>query len=405
MLEVIRDLGSWVSYPPRLAQCLGGVKETIFLVYILQCSRISEDEYVYKTREQIEEETGLSRYEQETARKKLKEIGVLEETYKGIPRTLHYKVKLDTLNMLWNEWLNQQDGGDSTSKSVEKPPASRWKNHHQVGGNPTNKSVEKPPTGEAEFSSSDEEIRDSNTEDNVEDEKEKKKEKKKVDKKEKKKEKKIEEIEKDIGKEEEIYINRIFEGEPTEKIHQRFANEKPKDAFTNSTGLGLGEFAEPVVMLLQTIGFPRKSLRSKDDQEQIGEILNKCDNDISLFLRKLQTLSTQKEIRLLEYGGKIDLKRLRERWDDLTVEVEIPDMKGWTLTKVALHCLKNNYVNGQIVMISKAYIYQNNLSRSKIYELVKVIKRKMDELYYNAKREKPNEINGIDLSNLLNRMD
>lgn len=29
MLEILEQLGPWVSYPPRLAECLGGVKEAI----------------------------------------------------------------------------------------------------------------------------------------------------------------------------------------------------------------------------------------------------------------------------------------------------------------------------------------------------------------------------------------
>jgi hypothetical protein len=45
-------------------------------------NRSDDDGWVYKTQEEWEEETGLSRYEQR-ARKKLRSIGVLLEKRKG----------------------------------------------------------------------------------------------------------------------------------------------------------------------------------------------------------------------------------------------------------------------------------------------------------------------------------
>ena len=51
------------------------------------------DGWFYKTRDEWEEETGLTRSEQETARKHLKENGILsEESRGGIDRTLWYRI-------------------------------------------------------------------------------------------------------------------------------------------------------------------------------------------------------------------------------------------------------------------------------------------------------------------------
>jgi hypothetical protein len=53
--------------------------------------------WFYKSQEDWEEETGLTRREQETARRKLKERGLLEEKLAGVPATLHFRVNVEAL--------------------------------------------------------------------------------------------------------------------------------------------------------------------------------------------------------------------------------------------------------------------------------------------------------------------
>jgi hypothetical protein len=60
------------------------------------------DGWFFKTREEWSEETGLSRKEQETARARLREIGVLEEERRGLPAKLFYRVNSDVLEDLLN---------------------------------------------------------------------------------------------------------------------------------------------------------------------------------------------------------------------------------------------------------------------------------------------------------------
>lgn len=56
-----------------------GVTAALFLSQMIYWTNRSDDDgWVYKTQEEWEEETGLSRYEQEGARKKLRSIGVLQ---------------------------------------------------------------------------------------------------------------------------------------------------------------------------------------------------------------------------------------------------------------------------------------------------------------------------------------
>lgn len=55
------------------------------------------DGWFYKTYEEWEEETGLSRRELDTARRNLKAKGYLQEKKKGVPCKIHYRVVLDVL--------------------------------------------------------------------------------------------------------------------------------------------------------------------------------------------------------------------------------------------------------------------------------------------------------------------
>lgn len=57
----------------------------------------AEDGWFYKTIDEWQEETGLTRAEQETARKRLVKAGVLSEQRKGIPCKLYYRINIDVM--------------------------------------------------------------------------------------------------------------------------------------------------------------------------------------------------------------------------------------------------------------------------------------------------------------------
>ena len=56
------------------------------------------DGWWWKTMEEWTEETGLTRREQETARRELRTVGVLEERRRGSPARLYFRVDLDCLD-------------------------------------------------------------------------------------------------------------------------------------------------------------------------------------------------------------------------------------------------------------------------------------------------------------------
>jgi hypothetical protein len=94
-------------------------------------SRTTEDDgSFYKTQTDWEAETGLHRYEQESARKKLRGLGILEEDLRGVPCKLYFRVDLKVLADLiagsqppsLRKPSNLDSGKPTNSSSTETTP-------------------------------------------------------------------------------------------------------------------------------------------------------------------------------------------------------------------------------------------------------------------------------------------
>ncbi|PRW43041.1 hypothetical protein CSC04_3741 [Enterobacter roggenkampii] len=102
-----------------------------------------EGNWFYKTQADLEEETGLTRYEQEGARKKLVSCGVLEEAKRGIPAKLYFRVNQERLEELLlgeNQHTgmgktNKQGCGISANSDAENQHAGMGKTNEQSCGN------------------------------------------------------------------------------------------------------------------------------------------------------------------------------------------------------------------------------------------------------------------------------
>lgn len=107
---VIALLGSPIAYYTAFARVLGGVEAGILAsqFFYWYGKGHNPEGWIYKTQAEIEAETGLSRRNQETARKKLRELGVLEEQYTGMPAKLYYRLNLDQLFTLVNAWFSEE---------------------------------------------------------------------------------------------------------------------------------------------------------------------------------------------------------------------------------------------------------------------------------------------------------
>lgn len=93
------------------------------------------NKWFYKTQADWEEETGLTRYEQESARKVLRDKGILKEKRAGIPAKLFFTVDFDKLSELI-------ESGFSANKDAENPHTGMRETSKQECGKPANSSAE-----------------------------------------------------------------------------------------------------------------------------------------------------------------------------------------------------------------------------------------------------------------------
>ena len=116
--EMLKNTGRVIAYRPSLARLFGGVIAEVFFEQIFYWQDKTDSNLgVYKTQEELEVETGLSRKEQETARKLLSEKGVLIDTYKRLEHRLYYKIDCDKLDELLAALSNVQNEHSPMSES------------------------------------------------------------------------------------------------------------------------------------------------------------------------------------------------------------------------------------------------------------------------------------------------
>lgn len=139
LTECLTELGRPVGYYPSLTAITGGAKETILLCQLAFWDGKQHDQagWIYKSQAELTKETGLSRYEQETARRNLRRKGFLVEKLAGVPATKHYKINMDAVNRAWSDFVSgkQKEGCSSMGK-----------NNILVCGKPANLSAETPHT-------------------------------------------------------------------------------------------------------------------------------------------------------------------------------------------------------------------------------------------------------------------
>jgi len=114
----IVDIGRVVAYYPNLKKITDSTTASILLCQFLYWSDKTKDEWIWKTSDDIEDETGLTYNEQRTARRILSTLGLITEEYKRLDHISRYKVNPDVLNNLWQEVTGKES--NLTIKSNKK---------------------------------------------------------------------------------------------------------------------------------------------------------------------------------------------------------------------------------------------------------------------------------------------
>lgn len=91
-----------IGFNPLLVPACGGSVEAALMMaqalYWSDGRTTLPDGWFYKTQDDWEEETGVGRYEQKSARNRLLALGFIEEKLKGIPARLHFRINHEVLS-------------------------------------------------------------------------------------------------------------------------------------------------------------------------------------------------------------------------------------------------------------------------------------------------------------------
>jgi hypothetical protein len=119
-----------VGYSPDLARTVGGATTGLFLSQLLFLSDkgANPEGWVYKSEQEMGKETGLTKREQQTARRKLLALGVITIMRGGWKNTYHFKVIWEKLYQVITGSQRPQNVPTEKSESVQNAPTEPVQN-------------------------------------------------------------------------------------------------------------------------------------------------------------------------------------------------------------------------------------------------------------------------------------
>ena len=122
LTDFILDLGRTVAYYPQLKKITGSTTSSILLCQLLYWTgkTKNKDGWIYKTSADLEEETGLTYFEQKTARATLVQKGFIEEQYRRLDHQIVFRVRQDVINAKWQALINHTEEPVIESKPEEE---------------------------------------------------------------------------------------------------------------------------------------------------------------------------------------------------------------------------------------------------------------------------------------------
>ena len=129
-----------VAYYPKLVKVTGSVNAAILLSQLGYWTpkAADPDGWVYKTQVEWEAETGLTRWEQETARRQLRDRGIVVEVKRGMPARLFFQIDVEALTSSWEAAFEDEDAGEPHPRmgdSHNQSPTNGNSSNHRMRDN------------------------------------------------------------------------------------------------------------------------------------------------------------------------------------------------------------------------------------------------------------------------------
>src|SRR4051794_40703256 len=134
-----------------MARILGGINEALLFQQLAYWSDKGDDpDWIYKSQVELEAETTLSEYQQLQARKRLKNLGVIEDQRRGVPARLYYRVNWEAVYLLFEATapsFQETRNLDSDSPSFQE--TENLDSKEVAGKNPGNSAADTEKTTES----------------------------------------------------------------------------------------------------------------------------------------------------------------------------------------------------------------------------------------------------------------
>lgn len=142
-----------VAYHSAFAKLGAGATGALMLSQaVYWSSRTNDSEgWFYKSQVEWEAETGLTRYEQESARKKLVKLGFMQEKKQGLPCKLYYRVDLEKVQSSLDAENQQTSLGKTSKLACGEPPNQSGENQHAITENTTETTSDSAQAGVADI--------------------------------------------------------------------------------------------------------------------------------------------------------------------------------------------------------------------------------------------------------------
>ena len=120
IIEGLQAVGRPVAYYPSISKAFDSCTVGVFLSQFMywEGKQSDKDGWIYKRQADIQKETGLSRYEQETIRRKLRQLNVIEEKKAGAPAKLYYRFNWDRVSKIVVAYVEKNE----VTKPQKKTP-------------------------------------------------------------------------------------------------------------------------------------------------------------------------------------------------------------------------------------------------------------------------------------------
>jgi hypothetical protein len=129
--------GGVVAYQRAIAHAVGDALAGLLFSQLWYWSGRQPDDregWFFMTQEQILVETAITRREQETCRRKLRELGILDEELRGHPAKLWYRINVRGVIQLIENTEDLQDGGKRQTRMAENAKQGWRKTPNKDGG-------------------------------------------------------------------------------------------------------------------------------------------------------------------------------------------------------------------------------------------------------------------------------